>query len=66
MNIATRYVSRDYLRNGKLNIQAGVGGSYSGSSSYGGLTGNYLPAISNGDGTYTVDLTKVTFNGNIT
>lgn len=64
MNIATRYVSRDYLRNGKLNLQSGSI-SNSGSSSYGGLTGNYLPAISNGDGTYTVDLTNVTFNGNI-
>lgn len=64
MNIATRYVSRDYLRNGKLNIQGGSI-SNSGSSSYGGLTGNYLPAISNGDGTYIVDLTNVTFNGNI-
>ena len=40
MNILTRYVSRDYLRNGKLNIQGG--GSYqSVVSSYdGGTSGN--------------------------
>lgn len=63
MNILTRYVSRDYLRNGKLNIQGSTVSSY---GSYGGsLTGNYLPAISNADGTYTVDISKVQFTGNI-
>ena len=63
MNILTRYVSRDYLRNGKLNIQGSTVSSY---GSYGGsLTGNYLPAISNADGTYTVDISKVQFTGSI-
>lgn len=65
MNITTREVSRDYLRNGKLNIKGGVNSSYSGSSSYGTITGNYLPAKINSDGTYTVDLSKVHFTGNI-
>lgn len=52
------------LRNGNqivtklVSTSAGVGTSSS-------LSGNYLPATSNGDGTYTVDLTKVTFNGHI-
>lgn len=65
MNIITRNTSRDYLRNGKLNLQ-GVGGSYSSSYNGGGmLTGNYLPAVANGDGTYTVDLSKVVFNGSV-
>lgn len=66
MNVITKYVSRDYLRNGKLNIK---GGSYQGTiTSYGGgggLTGNYLPAIQNQDGSYTVDLSKVQFTGSV-
>jgi hypothetical protein len=58
MNVLTRYVSRDYLRNGKLNLKSG---SYQSVSSFGsgGISGNYLPATSNADGTYTVDLSKV-------
>lgn len=64
MNIINRSVSRDYLRNGKLNIKGGSS-SYQGVSSYGSISGNYLPATFNADGTYTVDLSKVTFTGNI-
>ena len=68
MNIITRNTTREYLRNGKLNFQGG-GGTVSYSTSYGGgggiISGNYLPAIKNSDGTYTVDLTQVTFNGNV-
>ena len=52
-------------RNGKIlstnvsvNSSLGISGGSSGS-------GNYLPASSNGDGTYTVDLSKVLFTGNI-
>ena len=52
-------------RNGKIlstNVSVksslGISGGSSGS-------GNYLPASSNGDGTYTVDLSKVLFTGNI-
>ena len=64
MNVLTRYVSRDYLRNGKLNLKSG---SYQSVSSFGsgGISGNYLPATSNADGTYTVDLSKVQFTGSI-
>lgn len=65
MKIITRSVSRDYLRNGKLNMQSGNGSYQSVVSSYGGVSGNYLPAIFNADGTYTVDLSKVLFTGNI-
>ena len=54
-------------RNGELiaynysssSISFGGGGSSSSSG------GNYLPATANGDGTYTVDLSQVTFNGHI-
>lgn len=35
-----------------------VGGSSS-------LSGNFLPAVNNGDGSYTVDLSKVVFTGNL-
>ena len=38
-----------------------VGGG-GGSSS---LSGNFLPAVNNGDGSYTVDLSKVVFTGNL-
>lgn len=50
-------------RNGELNVSnvavTNVGG---GSSS---LSGNFLPAVNNGDGSYTVDLSKVVFTGNL-
>lgn len=65
MNITSRSVSRDYLRNGKLNLSNATVSSI---SSYGGggtLSGNYLPATLNEDGSYTVDLSKVLFNGHI-
>lgn len=65
MNILTRNTPRQYLRNGKLNLSNTTVSSI---SSYGGggmLSGNYLPATLNEDGSYTVDLSKVLFNGNI-
>lgn len=44
-------------------IGGGVTGGGGGTSVVGG---NYLPAKQNEDGTYTVDLKQVNFNGNIT
>ena len=55
------------LRNGDI-ISSSLYSSNSsggGSSSGGILSGNYLPATQNADGTYTVDLTQVNFNGNV-
>lgn len=53
------------FRNGVVNASnvavTNVGGS-GGSSS---LSGNFLPAVNNGDGSYTVDLSKVVFTGNL-
>ena len=53
------------LRNGVVNASnvavTNVGGG-GGSSS---LSGNFLPAVNNGDGSYTVDLSKVVFTGNL-
>lgn len=52
-------------RNGVVNASnvavTNVGGG-GGSSS---LSGNFLPAVNNGDGSYTVDLSKVVFTGNL-
>ena len=52
------------FRNGVVNASnvavTNVGGG--GSSS---LSGNFLPAVNNGDGSYTVDLSKVVFTGNL-
>lgn len=52
-------------RNGELNVSnvavTNVGGG-GGSSS---LSGNFLPAVNNGDGSYTVDLSKVLFTGSV-
>ena len=50
-------------RNGEIKITATDITNYGGTTVSGG--GNYLPAISNGDGTYLVDLTKVQFSGSI-
>lgn len=52
-------------RNGEIKITATDFTNYGGTSVSGGSGGNYLPAISNGDGTYLVDLTKVQFSGSI-
>lgn len=52
-------------RNGEIKITATDITNYSGTTVSGGSGGNYLPAISNGDGTYLVDLTKVQFSGSI-
>lgn len=53
------------FRNGVINASnvavTNVGGG-GGSSS---LSGNFLPAVNNGDGSYTVDLSKVVFTGNL-
>lgn len=53
------------FRNGVVNVSnvavTNVGGG-GGSSS---LSGNFLPAVNNGDGSYTVDLSKVVFTGNL-
>lgn len=53
------------FRNGELKVSnvsvTNVGGG-GGSSS---LSGNFLPAVNNGDGSYTVDLSKVVFTGNL-
>lgn len=52
------------FRNGVVNASnvavTNVGGG--GGSS---LSGNFLPAVNNGDGSYTVDLSKVVFTGNL-
>ena len=66
MNFNRRNINKK-LRNGEIiaynysssSISFGGGGSSSSSG------GNYLPATANGDGTYTVDLSQVTFNGHI-
>lgn len=51
-------------RNGELNVSnvavTNVGGG--GGSSF---SGNFLPAVNNGDGSYTVDISKVVFTGNL-
>ena len=53
------------FRNGVVNASnvavTNVGGG-GGSSS---LSGNFLPAVNNGDGSYTVDLSKVLFTGSV-
>lgn len=53
------------FRNGEVNASnvavTNVGGG-GGSSS---LSGNFLPAVNNGDGSYTVDLSKVLFTGSV-
>lgn len=53
------------FRNGVVNTSnvavTNVGGG-GGSSS---LSGNFLPAVNNGDGSYTVDLSKVLFTGSV-
>lgn len=66
MNFNRRNINKK-LRNGEI-----IAYNYSSSSiSFGGGSsssssgGNYLPATANGDGTYTVDLSQVTFNGHI-
>lgn len=53
-------------RNGDIYIASHIT-SYSSYGGNGGSSsgGNYLPATNNGDGTYTVDLTSVLFNGNV-
>ena len=52
------------FRNGVVNASnvavTNVGGG--GSSS---LSGNFLPAVNNGDGSYTVDISKIVFTGNL-
>ena len=52
-------------RNGELNVSnvavTNIGGG-GGSSS---LSGNFLPAVNNGDGSYTVDISKIVFTGNL-
>lgn len=52
------------FRNGVVNVSnvavTNVGGG--GGSSF---SGNFLPAVNNGDGSYTVDLSKVVFTGNL-
>ena len=52
------------FRNGVVNASnvavTNVGGG--GSSS---LSGNFLPAVKNGDGSYTVDISKIVFTGNL-
>ncbi len=65
MNILTKNTSRDYLRNGKLNLQGASISSVSYGGGGGSITGNYLPASKNTDGTYVVDLSQVTFKGNV-
>jgi hypothetical protein len=59
----TRTVLNKTFRNGVVNASnvavTNVGG---GSSS---LSGNFLPAVNNGDGSYTVDLSKVLFTGSV-
>lgn len=60
------FIKRDtkkHNRNGDLSIVSATTIISNGST--GGSGGNYLPAIDNGDGTYTVDLSQVTFNGNL-
>ena len=55
------------LRNGEIIAYNNTTYSFSnkGASSSNSNMGSYLPAISNGDGTYTVDLTQVIFNGDV-
>ena len=55
------------LRNGEIIAYNNTTYSFSnkGASSSNSNMGSYLPAISNGDGTYTVDLTHVIFNGDV-
>ena len=55
------------LRNGDIISSSlySTASSGGGSSSGGVLSGNYLPATQNPDGTYTVNLTQVNFNGNV-
>lgn len=56
------------LRNGEIIAYNNTTYSFSNKSGVGSSSsnmGSYLPATSNGDGTYTVDLTQVIFNGNV-
>ncbi len=63
MQFTRTNINKTY-RNGELNVSnvavTNVGGG--GGSS---LSGNFLPAVNNGDGSYTVDLSKVVFTGNL-
>lgn len=64
MQFTRTNINKTY-RNGELKVSnvsvTNVGGG-GGSSS---LSGNFLPAVNNGDGSYTVDLSKVVFTGNL-
>jgi hypothetical protein len=53
-------------RNGAI-ISSTIGNYYKGAAGGASSTivGNYLPAIPNGDSTYTVDLSKVVFTGSV-
>lgn len=56
------------LRNGEIIAYNNTTYSFSNKSGVGSSSsnmGSYLPATSNGDGTYTVNLTQVIFNGNV-
>lgn len=63
MQFTRTNINKTY-RNGELNVSnvavTNVGGG--GGSSF---SGNFLPAVNNGDGSYTVDLSKVVFTGNL-
>lgn len=62
MNIKTRNVPRQYLRNGDLNLAEGGISYYS--TGLGGMTGGYLPALPMEEGGYLVE-DPVTFMQNI-
>lgn len=49
-------------RNSELNVSNVAVTNIGGGSSF---SGNFLPAVNNGDGSYTVDLSKVVFTGNL-
>lgn len=51
------------FRNGVVNASNVAVTNVSGGSS--SLSGNFLPAVNNGDGSYTVDLSKVLFTGSV-
>ena len=61
MQFTRTNISKTY-RNGSVSVSNTTIANISSGAS---VSGNFLPAISNGDGSYTVDISKVVFTGNL-
>ena len=64
MQFTRTNINKTY-RNGELNVSNVAVTNVCGGGGSSSLSGNFLPAVNNGDGSYTVDLSKVVFTGNL-